>query len=267
MGMGLDTFANGNTTVSNDNDGVFSDWPTLTSASGYVRHYGEYMYKLSNRANIVVDMIDENPDIEYSTPTMKQELRAEAVFLRAWSYRILAGLFGSLVYSDHMTQEARYDYEMIPREEAWKFIAADFEYAEQNLPTTARLMGTVTKAAAAHYLAETYLSLGQFAEAEAAASRVINGQDGDYHLMTTRFGNRADGIDQPLVNRVLAVKNGSHVHNKLACVENKLVVARVIHRGIFNDEPGYSVLDPLEILEGLRHSYSKPRGSHRVNCH
>ena len=192
MGMGLDTFANGNTTVSNDNDGVFSDWPTLTSASGYVRHYGEYMYKLSNRANIVVDMIDENPDIEYSTPTMKQELRAEAVFLRAWSYRILAGLFGSLVYSDHMTQEARYDYEMIPREEAWKFIAADFEYAEQNLPTTPRLMGTVTKAAAAHYLAETYLSLGQFAEAEAAASRVINGQDGDYHLMTIRFGNRAD---------------------------------------------------------------------------
>ena len=85
----------------------------MTSASGYVRHYGEYMYKLSNRANIVVDMIDENPDIEYSTPTMKQELRAEAVFLRAWSYRILAGLFGSLVYSDHMTQEARYDYEMI----------------------------------------------------------------------------------------------------------------------------------------------------------
>lgn len=191
-GMGLDTFANTNTTASGDDQGVFSDWPKLTSVSGYVRHYGEYMYKLSNRANIVVDMIDEHPEIEYSTPTMQQELRAEAVFLRAWSYRVLAGLFGSLVYSDHMTQEARYDYEMIPREEAWKLIAADFEYAEQNLPVKPRLMGTVTKAAAAHYLSETYLSLGQFKEAEDAASRVINGQDGDYHIMTTRFGNRAD---------------------------------------------------------------------------
>ncbi|MBR5661295.1 MAG: RagB/SusD family nutrient uptake outer membrane protein [Bacteroidales bacterium] len=191
-GMGLDTFATTNSTVSSDNDGVFADWPTLTSISGYVRHYGEYMYKLSNRANIVVDMIDEHPEIEYSTPTMKDELRAEAVFLRAYAFRVIAGLFGNVVYNDHMTQEARYDYEMLPREEAWKLIAADFEYAEKTLPTTPRLMGTVTKAAAAHYLAETYLALGQFKEAEDAASRVINGQDGDYHLMTTRFGNRAD---------------------------------------------------------------------------
>lgn len=191
-GMGLDTFATTSVTMSSDNDGVFADWPTLTSISGYVRHYGEYMYKLSNRANIVVDMIDEHPEIEYSTSTMKDELRAEAVFLRAYAFRVIAGMFGNVVYNDHMTQEARYDYEMLSREEAWKLIAADFEYAEQTLPSTARMMGTVTKAAAAHYLAETQLALGNFAEAEAAASRVINGQDGDYHLMTTRFGNRAD---------------------------------------------------------------------------
>ena len=191
-GMGLDTFTTNNNTVNNDNDGVFADWPTLTSISGYVRHYGEYMYKLSNRANIVVDMIDEHPEIEYSTATMKNELRAEAVFLRAYAFRVIAGMFGNVVYNDHMTQEARYDYEMLPREEAWKLIAGDFEWAEQNLPSSPRLMGTVTKAAAAHYLAETQIALGNFAEAEAAATRVINGQDGDYHLMTTRFGNRAD---------------------------------------------------------------------------
>ena len=185
-GLGLDTFS---TTGANTQ---FSNWSTLTSDSGYARHYGEYMYKLSNRANIVVDMIDEHPEIEYSTATMKEELRAEAVFLRAWAYRVLAGMFGNLVYSEHMTQEARYDYEMMPRQEAWEHLAEDFAYAEQNLPAKPRLMGTVTKAAAAHYLSEIYLSLGRFKEAEDAASRVINGQDGDYHLMTTRFGNRAD---------------------------------------------------------------------------
>ena len=60
-GMGLDTFAptGGNT--------HFSNWSTLTEESGYARHYGEYMYKLSNRANIVVDMIDEHPEIEYTS--------------------------------------------------------------------------------------------------------------------------------------------------------------------------------------------------------
>ena len=184
-GMGLDTFAptGGNT--------HFSNWGTLTSDSGYARHYGDYMYKLAGRANTVVDMIDENPDIEYDTATKKEELRAEAVFLRSWAYRVLAGMFGGLVYSEHMTTEARYDYEMITREQGWELIAKDLEYAEQNLPTT------VTKAAAAHYLSEIYLSLGKFKEAEDAASRVINGQDGDYHIMTTRFGNRKnDAVDR-----------------------------------------------------------------------
>ena len=190
-GMGLDTFAptGGNT--------HFSNWGTLTSDSGYARHYGDYMYKLAGRANTVVDMIDENPDIEYDTATKKEELRAEAVFLRSWAYRVLAGMFGGLVYSEHMTTEARYDYEMITREQGWALIAKDLEYAEQNLPTKPRLMGTVTKAAAAHYLSEIYLSLGKFKEAEDAASRVINGQDGDYHIMTTRFGNRKnDAVDR-----------------------------------------------------------------------
>ena len=191
FGMGLDTFSptGGNT--------HFSNWSTLTPDSGYARHYGDYMYKLANRANTVVDMIDEHPEIEYDSATKKDELRAEAVFLRAWAYRVLAGMFGCLVYADHMTQEARYDYEMIPREEGWKLLAEDFKYCEENLPSKPRLMGTVTKAAAAHYLSEIYLSLGQFAEAEAAASRVIGGQDGDYHIMTTRFGNRkSDAVDR-----------------------------------------------------------------------
>ena len=185
-GMGLDSFGQ---TGSNSQ---FSNWSLLTSDSGYARHYGDYMYKLANRANTVVDMIDEHPEIEYNPAEMKTILRAEAVFLRAWAYRVLAGMFGQLVYSEHMTQEARYDYVMIPREEGWEKIAADFKYAEENLPAKPRKMGTVTKAAAAHYLAETQLALGNFAEAEAAATRVISKADGDYELMKTRFGNRAD---------------------------------------------------------------------------
>jgi len=197
-GMGLDSFGQ---TGSNSQ---FSNWSLLTSDSGYARHYGDYMYKLANRANTVVDMIDEHPEIEYNPAEMKTTLRAEAVFLRAWAYRVLAGMFGQLVYSEHMTQEARYDYVMIPREEGWEKIAADFEYAEENLPAKPRLMGTVTKAAAAHYLAETYLALGKFAEAEAAATRVINKTDGDYELMKTRFGNRATQTEDRYGNSLAA---------------------------------------------------------------
>ncbi len=190
-GMGLDTFA---PTGANTN---FSNWSTLTPDSGYARHWGDYMYKLANRANTVVDMIDNHPEIVYSTETKKNELRAEAVFLRAYAYRVLAGMFGAVVYSEHMTTEARYDYEMMSREDAWVKIAEDFKWAEENLPKTPRLTGTITKAAAAHFLAETYLALGRFDEAESAATRVIDGTDGDYHIMTTRFGNRkSDAVDR-----------------------------------------------------------------------
>ncbi len=186
LGVGLDSFSE---TSATDH---MSNWATLTDQSGYARHWPDYMYKLANRANTVVDMIDQNEDVTYSTATKKNELRAEAVFFRAWAYRVLAGMYGGVMYSEHMTTEARYDYELLSRQEAWEKIAEDFKWAEENLPTSPRLMGTITKAAAAHYLAETYLALGKFKEAEDAASRVINGQDGSYALMTTRFGNRAD---------------------------------------------------------------------------
>lgn len=187
FGLGCDTFA-----CSTATNGC-GDWPTMNEDNGQARHWCDYLYKLANRANTVVDKIDEAGDkITYTSSTKKDELRAEAVFLRAWAYRCLAGMYGGVMYSEHMTSEARYNYELITREEAWAKLKEDFKYAEQNLPTLPRLMGTVTKAAAAHYLSEVCLALGDFKEAEEAASRVINGTDGNYALMTTRFGNRAD---------------------------------------------------------------------------
>ena len=172
--------------------GNFSNWSTLTGDSGYARHWSDYLYKLANRANTVVDMIDAHDEITYSTATYKNELRAEAVFMRAFAYRCLAGMYGGVAYDTHMTTEARYDYSLLSRQEAWEKLAEDFKYAEENLPVKPRLMGTLTKAAAGHYLAETYLALGKFSEAEAAATRVIGKSDGDYEIMKTRFGNRAD---------------------------------------------------------------------------
>ena len=202
-GLGLDTV------VPTGGSNQFANWPSLNPDSGYARHWGDYMYKLANRANTVVDEIDMHPEIQYSTDTRKNELRAEGVFLRAYAYRILAGMFGNIVYSEHMTTEARYDYEMISREEAWQKVAADFEWAEQNLPKTPRIQGTVTKAAAAHYLAETYLALGEFKKAEDAATRVIDGTDGAYQIMKTRFGNRADQ-DKDRYGNSLAAPQGAY---------------------------------------------------------
>ena len=185
MGCNLDTFTETSATGN-------VNWGSMGPNSGYARHWADYMYVLANRANTVVDMIDQNPEITYTTPTKKEELRAEGVFLRAWAYRVLAGMYGGVAYSEHMSQEARYDYQLMTRDEVWAKLVEDFKYAEQNLPATPRAMGTVTKAAAAHYLAEMCLAVGDFQGAVDAATRVINKTDGNYQLMTTRFGNRKE---------------------------------------------------------------------------
>ena len=177
FGLGLDTFS----TMGANNQ--FSNWDLMTPDSGYARHYSEYMYLLADRANAVIAMLGGQSS---GNEGLNSRI-AEAVFLRSWAYRNLAGLFGQVIYADGQGEPI-----LCSRDEAWAKLAADFEYAEQYLPSTPRGLGTVTKAAAAHYLAETYLCLGEFQKAEQAATRVIHGTDGNYQLMTARFGNRAD---------------------------------------------------------------------------
>lgn len=185
QGGGLDTFSP--TGATNQ----FGNWE-LNADNGYTRHWFDNVYTLINKANTVIDMIDERTSIEYSTATKKNELRAEAVFLRGWAYRVLAGMFGNVVILDHRTTEANYGYTPSTRQEVWEFVKSDFEWASENLPKASRLTGTANKAAADTYLAEVNLALGNFKEAEEAATRVIDGTDGDYKIMTSRFGSRKD---------------------------------------------------------------------------
>ena len=75
---------------------------------------------------------------------------------------------------------------------------------------TERKQGCVTRAAADHMLAEICLALGKFDEAIQATSRVIGGQDGDYHLMTTRFGTEASRATDRYGHSLAADKGGAY---------------------------------------------------------
>lgn len=184
-GIGLDTYAQ-----TNGND-HFANWNTLTSSSGYTRHWYDNCFALVNRANTVLDMIEERTHITYSSEENKNALIAEARFFRAWAYRCLAGMFGNVPIVEHRTTEVKNDYVPNTRQEVWEFCKTDLEYAATYLPKEAAKPGKITRAVADHYLAEINLALGNFNEAVEAATRVIDGTDGDYHLMTTRFGSRA----------------------------------------------------------------------------
>lgn len=100
-------------------------------------------------------------------------------------------MYGNVPILEHHATEITTGYTPSNRQTVWEFCKKDFEYAAVNLPKTASKPGKLTRAAADHYLAEISLALGDFDNAVAASTRVIDGTDGDYHLMTTRFGSRA----------------------------------------------------------------------------
>lgn len=190
-GIGLDTF------TSTNGNFITSDWTQMTpSEAGYVRHWYEHLFTLLNDANMVIDAID-NREITYTFEEQKNQLRAEAIFFRGWAFRSLAGMFGDTPILLTPSSEAKVDYTRDPREDVWMQARTDFEYAVQYLPITTDKPGRIVKAAADHMLAEMCVTLKDYEGAIVAASRVIDGTDGDYHLMAERFGTRAgESVDR-----------------------------------------------------------------------
>lgn len=185
-GLGLDTFAwqaNGAEWAAN--------WPSVNVGNGTTRHWYAELYKTVGQCNNTIWYLDNAEGVEFSTPTRQAELKAEATFIKAFAYRALAATFGNVPVIKERIFEPKYDYEPNTRQEVWEYEYEILKEAQQNLPTTPRLNGTVTKAAADTYLAEVCLALGKFDEAVEAANRVIKKQDGDYQIMKTRFGSRA----------------------------------------------------------------------------
>lgn len=100
-------------------------------------------------------------------------------------------MYGNVPILDHRVTSITTGYVPTTRQDVWEFCKDDFTYAVQNLPIKAEKTGQIVRAAADHYLAEVSLALGDFSGAVDASSRVIDGTDGDFHVMTTRFGSRA----------------------------------------------------------------------------
>ncbi|MDI9604077.1 MAG: RagB/SusD family nutrient uptake outer membrane protein [Bacteroidota bacterium] len=186
MGAGLDTF-NG---TGQNGIGSTNFVQGLTSSDGFVDHWFRNQYYVIYDLNKIVEAID-NRDIKWNSETQKNEYRAEALFLRAWFYRNLIGLFGGVPMVTEPSDGIAIDFPRNTRTEGWEQVKKDLEFAAANLPKTTNQPGRAVRAAADHLLAEVCNSLGDFDGAIAAATRVINGTDGDYQLMTERFGTRS----------------------------------------------------------------------------
>jgi hypothetical protein len=175
----------------------FTDWSLINSNGGIFRDVYARHYFMINAANNILFQ-SENPEVKLS-PEEKLIVQGEAKFFRAYAYRYLSFLFGGVPIIESPVLTPSLSYTRNSRAEVYEFAIADLEFAAANLPKTTSEPGRLVRAAADHHLAEMYIALGDetsnsqlYTKAVEAATRVIDGTDGDYHLMTNRFGWRKD---------------------------------------------------------------------------
>ncbi|WP_273277580.1 RagB/SusD family nutrient uptake outer membrane protein [Maribacter polysiphoniae] len=188
----------------------FNDYNDLNSENGLVTSNFNWLYKIINSANLIinraadssVDWMGGNTDNDLSN---KNKVIAQSKLLRAWAYRHLRYGWGAVPLSIEEIDGTTYrnDWERNPVAEINAQMELDLIFARDYLDMK-ETTGFVNSAVASTMLAELYLDMGEDKKAETEALRVIN--DGEYELMTDRFGVNAsqpgnafsDLFDNPL---------------------------------------------------------------------
>ncbi|MFT4155837.1 RagB/SusD family nutrient uptake outer membrane protein [Parafilimonas sp.] len=146
-------------------------------------------------ANTVLAYIDV-PVWDTTDATQMAERNAligSAYFYRAYSYYVLCNCFGDVPYAGKLYSTPKLDFYTVDRTVILEEMKKELEYAVQWVNDGVN-KGEVTKGACYHLLAKIDLALGDFDDAIAAATAVIDG--GAYKLMTDRFGTEQDMEDK-----------------------------------------------------------------------
>ena len=162
---------------------------TMTPTMDAVIDNWRNSYVIVNQANLVLTRLtDANiPDDDKNT------MRGEALFFRAFAYRILANLYGGVPLILEEITTPRRDFVRATREETYTQAKNDLEEAISLLANIDDVKdGKIAKQTAQHLLSEIYICLGDYDKAINAANAVID--HSSMALMTERFGTK---IDEP----------------------------------------------------------------------
>lgn len=132
------------------------------------------------RANTVLEYI---PPMDISETT-KNQVVAEAKFIRAWFYYNLVTIFGDVPKIDKLLSADEYNQARAPKGEIWNLILEDLTESAAVLPQKSEYpqsdLGRITKGAAQALLVKSYLWLENWSAAQTTAESIIN--SGEYQL-------------------------------------------------------------------------------------
>jgi starch-binding outer membrane protein, SusD/RagB family len=142
-----------------DWEGINSFWNTISS-NPYIPEAWNSNFNGIQRANTVIDKLKTNGDI-VTDPALRNRLKAEAKFLRAFYYFDLVRWFGKVPVIDHtVTNDEALKTHRSPVSDVYTLIISDLAYAADSLLVTyaAADKGRVTKYAAKSLLALVYMT-------------------------------------------------------------------------------------------------------------
>jgi hypothetical protein len=166
----------------------------VTSTNGYLMNFWTWNYELIQRANVLIEGINKSDINIWSNEAQKNAYLGEAMFFRAFAYRILVSTYGDVPLVTEVIKSAKVDFVRTPKAEVYTQMEADLSFAAANLPVPGKeeAPGRVTQGAAWHMLSDVYLTEGKNQLAVDAATQVITGYK--YALMTSRFGDRQNVV-------------------------------------------------------------------------
>jgi hypothetical protein len=119
----------------------------------------QYTYAIVNQANLILNRI-EDADVSEAN---ENALGGEALFFRAFGYRILTNLFGGVPLITEEITAPRRDFVRATREETYTQAKNDLLEAVSLLGNIDAVKdGKISRQMAQHLLAEIYISLGDY---------------------------------------------------------------------------------------------------------
>ena len=170
----------GSVTTQNEFDQFY-----IATQNSMIANFWKAAYKVINRTNTILGRID---GIEINTE-LANRYKLECKFIRALMYFNLVRVYGDvpLVLKEISISES-YDILREPKENVYNQIIADLKEA-QDLPVSYSTAedGRATQGAAKALLANVYMTLHKYAEAETILAEIIN--SGRYSLLENTPGS------------------------------------------------------------------------------
>lgn len=168
-------------------DGVLTD-----ASYNRIGHCWSHAYEGIKSASIVISNI-EQPN--YKNAQEKNEVLGTAYFHRAFWYYLLVNRFGDVPWINDQISGPKLDFYSTKRDVILEQLKKDLEFSIEWVPEKIA-RGKISKGACNHLLTKVYLALGEFENAIASSSSVI---DGNYSLMKDRFGEDKNDLSRNVI--------------------------------------------------------------------